>query len=134
MVLGCFQLRGILERFIRFCGMGFLATIVHVLVVLFLVEVLLVGPVWATVIAFCLALGVSFLGARLWVLRMVVSFPSFGRFFLVSLVSCGFNVAGMYFVVEVLLLNYLWGIIWACCLVPLITFISHNYWTFGMRS
>ncbi len=134
MSLGCFQLDGLLERFFRFCGMGLLATIVHVLVVLFLVEVFLVGPVWATVIAFSAALGVSFLGARLWALSMVISFPAFGRFLLVSLVSCGLNVAGMYFVVEVLLLNYLWGIIWACCLVPLITFISHNYWTFGLRS
>jgi GtrA-like protein len=62
------------------------------------------------------------------------SYPSFGRFLLVSLVSFGLNVAGMYFVTEVLLLNYLWGIIWACCLVPMITFISHNYWTFGLRS
>lgn len=127
----------LITKLARFGVVGITATAVHAVIVVVLVEFIAVDSKVATAIAFLMAFFVSYLGGKKWV------FVNSGteryllfRFLSVSCISFLLSLLGMYWVVDILYVSYLWGVFISCVLVPLVTFYMHNNWTFsyGVRN
>ena len=118
-------------RFLRYCVVGGIGTIVHFGLTIALVEALGAGPVVATAVGFVGALLVSFALNR----RFVFAFagpvaPSLARYVVVSLTGFALNVAIMAGVVDVLRADYRWGLALVVLIIPLVNFTMNARWTF----
>ncbi len=120
------------KKVIKFGVVGLTATAVHAAVVIILVERHNLDPKVATALAFATAFLVSYVGSKQWVFvankadRLLLL-----RFLSVALISFFLSLSGMYWVVDILNKDYLWGVFISCVLVPMVTFLMHNNWTFA---
>lgn len=121
-----------LIQVVKFGFVGLAATVIHTVVLLFLVEKLGVGPVLASVPAFLTALLISFLINHHWTF---VAKGAYGRYFsryaAVSAAGLILNIAIMYGTVSLMHKPYVIGLGAVIILVPLFSFLLQRYWTFG---
>jgi putative flippase GtrA len=121
-----------LMQMVRFGLVGLAATAIHAVMLLFLVEVVGMGPVLASVPAFLTALAISFLVNHHWTF---VAEGAYGRYFsryaVVSAAGLILNVAIMYGTVTLMHKPYVAGLGMVIVLVPLFSFLLQRYWTFG---
>ena len=119
------------RRFLRYCVVGGLGTVVHFGTTMFLVEMLGIDAVLATVIGFLGALAVSFMLNRRWVFASRVAVASgLARYSLVSGLGFVLNVAIMALVTRVLELDYRIGLALVVLIIPVTNFTLNARWTF----
>jgi len=119
---------------VRFAGIGVLSSAIYAVVTAFLVSVLDVAPVIASMLGYCAALPSSFVGHR------EVSFRSrgrptieAGRFFFLQLMNFAVATGSMYLATSGFGIPYGWGIFAAVMLVPVASFVFMNLWVFQQQ-
>ncbi len=123
--------RHFLTRFIKFAGVGAIATMAHYLVLIVLVEILDVYPVTATFLGYLNGLIVSyFLNYRYTFNSSNVHRITFTRFLVVALVGMTLNVVIVKLAIEQVGLHYFIAQLFATGMVLLWNFGGNHYWTF----
>ena len=118
-----------LRQIFRFGFVGIVATAVHVGVGLGLHEGAGMRPLWANLIAFCCALGVSFLGqTRLTFPDATADGGAFARFAVVAVSGLGLNQSIVWLVTSVFASPYWLALAIILCTVPGITFLLLKFW------
>jgi putative flippase GtrA len=115
----------------RFGFVGILATAVHAGVGLGLHEGTGMLPFWANLIAFCCALGVSFLGqTRLTFPDSTADGGAFARFAVVAVSGLGFNQLIVWIVTSLFGSPYWLALVIIIFTVPGCTFMLLKFWAF----
>ncbi|ATX79911.1 Putative flippase GtrA (transmembrane translocase of bactoprenol-linked glucose) [Mariprofundus aestuarium] len=126
-----FTLRKEVGQVLRFGLVGIMATVTHVITVLFLVEWGGWGPLWANFVAFSLAVFVSFIGHYHWTFNASTPYATaFPKFFTIALLGLGLNQAIMFSLVNLLGWDYRLGLAAVIMVVPAITFLASRFWAF----
>ena len=113
----------------RFGFVGILATVVHVSAGLGLHEVAGMLPFWANLIAFCCALGVSFLGqTRLTFPDSAADGGAFVRFSVVAVSGLALNQTMVWVMTSVFGGPYWLALVIIISTVPGITFLLLKFW------
>lgn len=114
---------------LRFAISGLFVTGVHVLIATILISFILITPSLANGVAFVVATLFSYLINTLWSFSNPLHRRNLYRFFLVSfiglLLSISISGAAQYGG-----LHYWYGIAFVVCIVPAVTFLLHNFWTY----
>ncbi|MBK5969025.1 MULTISPECIES: GtrA family protein [Thiorhodovibrio] len=118
-----------LLRASRFARVGVLATATHILVATSLIEALGTNPTLANALAFCTATLVSYTMNTLWSFTASLGGGSLMRFLVVSLVSLLATIA-LSALVDALGWPYYTGIACVVTVVPIISFLLHQHWTY----
>lgn len=119
----------LLRRGLRFAMTGLFVTAVHVLAAVLFVHLILASPPLANGFAFVVATVVSYLINTLWSFSSRLHGRTLGRFMVVSI--GGFWLAMLVaWVAQSAGLNYLAGIAAVALIIPVFTFILHNFWTY----
>lgn len=122
----------LLSRLVRFGMTGIGVTALHVVVAASLVELSHAGPAAANGIAFIAAALVSFLVNARFTFRAQAAGGPLVRFLLVTGL-CGALSAAIAAVAEAQGLDYRIGIAAVVAIVPVLSFLLHNFWTFRPR-
>lgn len=115
----------------RFAITGLLVTGLHVLVAAGIINFLLPVPTIANGMAFLVATTFSYMLNTMWSFSSSVKRDNFLRFILVSLVGL-FLAVFVSGVAEYSEMHYMFGIGLVACIVPPVTFLLHNFWTYRM--
>lgn len=108
---------------------GLLVTGVHVVAAVLFVHLVLANPPLANGFAFVVATMVSYLINTLWSFSSRLHGRTLGRFVVVSI--GGFGLAMLVaWVAQRVGLGYLAGIAAVALIIPVYTFILHNFWTY----
>lgn len=114
----------------RFALTGGLATLTHVALVVTMIELGGVLPGVANGVAFLAANSLSYAINTRWSFSASYSFSTWRRFFLVSLLAGGASAA-IAAVVDSLGGHYLIGLALVVCLVPILSFFAHHWFTYA---
>lgn len=126
-------------QYVRFGVVGLVATAVHVGFFVLLIEWLTVRPLSANVVAFCIAVLVSYLGNFHWTFRADAQTLDkddcrqpiiFLKFAVVAVTGLLLNTLAVYMVMEVLQLPYGYALIVMVGLVPIVVFLLNKFWAF----
>jgi len=118
-----------LDQIARFGVVGVTATAVHVAIGMALNAGAGMAPFWANLVAFCCALGVSFLGqTRLTFPGSAAGRDAFARFTLVALTGLCLNQAIVWLVTSVLGRPYWLALAIIVATVPAVTFVLLKFW------
>lgn len=124
-----------LKQFFRYGIAGSAATLVHVSVVFLLVELGGLAPVLATIPAFLVALGVSYLMNHRWTFSAKGGHDQhFPRYALVAGLGLGLNVLIMGLAVDVLGVSYAWGLVVVVMIIPITGFLLQRHWSFAHKA
>ena len=108
---------------------GLLVTGVHVVAAVSFVHLVLANPPLANGFAFIVATVVSYLINTLWSFSSRLHGRTLGRFVVVSI--GGFGLAMLVaWAAQSVGLGYLAGIMIVALIIPVYTFILHNFWTY----
>lgn len=126
-------------QYLRFGFVGILATLVHVVTFSFLLELFGIGAWIANLLAFSIAIGVSFFGHFHWTFRhreesaaklrrnQASAFP---RFVVTSAIGLCLNTLAAYVVVDVMGQPYMWAVAIMVVFVPPVVFLIAKFWAF----
>jgi hypothetical protein len=129
-----------IERIVRYGVSGVLVSLAFSLGVIGFVHLLpQIGPVWASVLSFCVVQPLGY------VIHRTLTFPdtddvatppraSISRFILTNVTSLAIATGGMALVTNVLHASYLWGIALNWVLIPSANFLLYRFWVFKVRS
>jgi len=120
------------KKFYRFCITGLLSTFVHIIVAASSIEFLHLSPSMGNGLAFIVATIVSFTVNSLWSFSVKLTARSGFRFLVVS-TSAFFISMILAEWIDRIGLHYAFGIMTVIFVIPIITFIGHNFWTFKQR-
>lgn len=125
---------GIALKLLRFALVGGTSTLCFAGLAWFLVEKCGVGPKMATVLAY-VALLIPNFAAHRWFTFASKNDPrtEWLRFALLHALNIALSVGGMAAVVDLIGLDYRWGIALSSVLVPLIVFLILNFWVFPQK-
>ncbi len=117
-------------RISRFALAGAVATTLHALIAFLAIRFLSVSPVLGNAAAFLLATGFSYVAQTLWTFEYQSSSGTMGKFGVVVVAGflCTIVVSGA---VDRMGYPYWAGIIAVVVVVPTITFLLHNFWTYA---
>ncbi|WP_223846337.1 GtrA family protein [Wenzhouxiangella sp. AB-CW3] len=119
-------------RLARYGVAGGFSLLVHATVLLVLVEVVLMSPVYATIIGFGCSLAVSYYLQYVWVFCSNASFThAFPRFLLVCAIGLLLNASIMALGTSVLGLHYAFAQAVAFIVVPISNYLINRSWTFA---
>lgn len=113
-----------------FSLIGVANTLIHLMMVTGLVELLSVHAVAANGMAFITANLFSFWVNSRWSFRVAVTCQRYMRFLAVSLLGLTVSLLAST-VAEALNWHYLAGVALLFCIMPLLTFFSHKFWTYA---
>jgi putative flippase GtrA len=119
-----------LIQFLKFSGIGVINTLIHLILVMLLVELFSVHPVIANTIAFLIANAFSYWANSRWSFQVALSQQHFIRFFLVSCIGLLLTIT-LTSLAHSANWHYLIGVALVFCGLPLLTFLSHRYWTYA---
>jgi putative flippase GtrA len=120
----------IIRQFIKFSGVGTVNTLIHLVVTVGLVELLQANPVIANVAAFVTANGFSFWANSRWSFQATMNRQRFFKFFAVSTAGLLLTIIVSGFA-QAMHWHYLAGVALLFCVLPVLTFVFHKYWTFS---
>ena len=115
----------------RFGVVGVLATMTHFVVLAIMLSLAHTGPVSSNVVAYFLALGVSFIGHHFWTFRSSGAFlPTFLRFFGAS--GCAFLISSLLlvFLIRIVKVSDPIAAFMSAAVIPLITYSASRLWVF----
>ena len=122
---------GVLYRGIRHTITGGVGTLLYIGSITFLVEIIEIYPVSATIISFVLLMVFTYTLQRIWVYNTVKGhLHTLPRYLTVAAISFLLNVSIMFIVVELLNSWYVYGIMCSVVIVPITNFILNYYWTY----
>lgn len=120
---------GLFRRLLRFSLTGICATAIHFLVALSLINILNFPPPFSNGAAFISATILSFFINTRWSFSSEMSAKIMVKFVFVSLL--GFFLAMLIaWIAAGLGVSSEFGIVWVAIVVPPITFLLHQYWTY----
>ena len=119
----------LLARLVRFGLAGVGVTALHVLVAASLIEMSLLGPAAANGLAFVIAACASFIINARFTFRARFTGTAFVRFLMVT-GFCGALSAAIAAFAEAQGLDYRIGIAAVVAIIPMLSFLLHNFWSF----
>lgn len=123
--------REVAGRFLRYCVVGGIGTVIHFASTIALVELGGIDPVVASIIGFVAALLVSFALNRQWTFASRASITSsLARYVTVSIFGFVLNAGIMIAVTKWLGLSYLVGLALVVLIIPAVNFTLNARWTF----
>ena len=117
------------KQALRFTISGVLVTGLHVLIATAFIQIVSLAPALANGVAFVVATIFSYLINTTWSFSIPLHGKNLFRF---CIVSCG----GLFLAMTIsgtahyYGLHYLYGISLVVCIVPPVTFLLHNFWTY----
>jgi len=115
----------------RFAVSGALATALHIIITVFLIELFNLAPAMANGVAFASATIFSYTINTLWSFSSQLHGNTLFRFIAVSIAG-SFIVVLVSGIVDYYKMHYLIGIAGVVCTVPPITFTLHRHWTYKL--
>lgn len=123
--------RAMVLQVARFGVVGTLATAVHTVVVVALVELGLLPPTPANVAAFCCAVFVSYFGHYYWTFRSAAQHrAAFLRFSIAAATGFALNYGIFLLIVDIWGAHYLIALAVVFVVVPAVTFAMNKLWAF----
>lgn len=128
--------RGLLVQGLKFGTVGGLATVVHLTLFVFLIELVGMQPFWANFPAFAVAVVVGFAGHFLWTFQHrdregASSWtPAFVKFAVTAVLGLLLNSLIVYGVVDVFGLGYGYAAALMATLTPAAVFTAAKFWAF----
>jgi putative flippase GtrA len=124
-------LRGVALQYVRFAGVGALATSVHVTLFAVLLELLPISALVANLVAFGAAVLLSFAGHCRWTFRLRGGHgPALRRFSVVAVLGLGLNSAIAYGIVDRLGWHYAYAVVPIATITPVTLFLLSRRWAF----
>ena len=125
-------------QYTKFGTVGALATLVHIVMFVTLIETFGVWELFANFIAYCAAVGVSFIGHSYWTFKepsrnakqRLTKQNAFIRFWLVSLSGLIINTTIVFLVTEIWHASYYYAIALMVTVTPLFVFSVSKTWVF----
>jgi putative flippase GtrA len=117
------------KQALRFAVTGVLITGLHVLIAVTLVQTLLPNPTFAYGVAFAAATVFSYLINTTWSFSSSLHGRNLFRFCVVSIIGIFLSMA-VSGATQHYGLHYGYGIAFVVCIVPPVTFLLHNFWTY----
>lgn len=117
------------RKAMRFGLIGLLVTSIHFLVAIILIEQILAPPPLANGIAFLFATAISYFANTVWSFSSRLSGKTLFRFIFVSVIGLMLAVI-VSVIAQEIGLGYLFGICAVAMIVPPMTFVLHNFWTY----
>ena len=114
---------------LRFALTGFLVTVLHVLIATTLIQTVLPAPSLANGVAFVAATIFSYVINTTWSFSSPLHGRNLFRFCVVSLIGL-FLAMAISGAAQHYGLHYGYGIAFVVCIVPPVTFLLHNFWTY----
>lgn len=125
------EARSVLLQVARFGVVGVAATAVHSVVVISLVELRVLPPTPANVLAFCCALFVSYFGHYYWTFQSASQHRStFLRFSVAAATGFALNYGIFFLIVDSWHAHYLIALCVVFVVVPAVTFFMNKLWAF----
>lgn len=118
------------KQFLSFSGIGFINTMIYMLVTVTVVELMNINPVIANTIAFVSANIFSYWANSRWSFCTKLSSGRFFKFITVSImglllsISISTNTQAMHW-------HYLTGVAILLCTMPILSFVLHKSWTYA---
>lgn len=119
-----------MRELIVFAGVGLTATFTHYCVVLLLVEYTGVTVLWANVVAYCCAVGVSFFGHSMFTFRVAMSRNRLLKFIVVSLSALAFSQALLAFLTARQWFDYKIDMGFVVLSVPVLSYVLNKFWVY----
>jgi putative flippase GtrA len=125
-------------QYFKFGTVGLWATLVHVLMFVTMIEILALRPLLSNLLAFSVAVSVSFAGHFHWTFRPD-SVEHRGRpksaplmkFFLAAFLGLVLNSMAIYFLIDMFSLPYVYALVVMIFVVPIIVFLISKHWAFA---
>lgn len=120
----------------KFFSIGVIATLVHSAIFSFCIATHIASPQWANLLAYLVALTVSYVGQRYWTFTDSQSGGQAGtilRFISVSLLGYGLNALWVHTATVWLSLSAYYALLGIGFLTPLMTFLLLKFWVFTHR-
>lgn len=119
-------------KFIKFLGVGGVATAIQYLLLMLMVEMYSQNAVQASVIAYLVSSIFNYLLNYYFTFSSAADhFVALSRFSVVVIIGLGVNGAIMYLLVERYEIYYLFSQIGATIIVLFWNFLAHQYWTYN---
>ena len=116
-------------RFRRFALTGVASTAIHVLFALAMIEILGAGPTVANIFAFSVSTVFAYFVNTQWSFATKVTGTNITRYLCVAVLGLLATIA-ISTLFETLSLHYYMGIFAIVVVVPMISFLSHLFWTY----
>ncbi|KAF6567409.1 GtrA family protein [Paenibacillus sp. EKM202P] len=127
-------MRADLFQFIKYGFVGGIGTMLHLVLIMFLVEVFHFEPLTATIIGYALIITLTYYINLRWTFGVVNNTRIyFLRYCITSLLGLLINLILMYFIVYIFHIVYLVGQLLSVIVVPIFNFILNKRWTFGEK-
>lgn len=123
----------LLKRVLKFISTGFLATSVHILISIWLIEVKNIHPSISNFFAFVLSTLIAYGVNSIWTFNQKLTFQNLTRYIIVTL-FCSIHAVAISQLVYMLKLHYLLGIGLIVMFVPWISFYCHHKLTFKNKN
>ena len=118
-----------LLNFLKFGVTGIAVTLIYFFLAVTLVEVSALSSLLSNVIAFIVSTAMSYLINSMWSFGSPLGGVRLYRFIVVS-IFCAFIVLTITIACDLIGAHYLYGVFAIVFVVPVISFIIHNKWTF----
>lgn len=126
--------RALILRYILYNGAGLICTAIYLAVNVLFVQVLHLSAVLSVILGFFIYIVLNYMLNGFWVFRLQMQKTKHRhaavKFIIVSMLGLVLNVSIMYLTVNILKLWYMYGLIFAMCIIPTVNFIMHNLWSF----
>jgi putative flippase GtrA len=122
---------------LKFFSVGMIATLVHSAIFSLCIAAHLTSPQWANLLAYVIALMISYIGQRYWTFsdsQIKNQASTILRFLSVSLLGFGLNAFWVYAATVLLSLSAYLALIGIGFLTPLMTFALLKFWVFTHSS
>ena len=123
----------IIKEFVKFAIVGISNTLIHLLILYLLVEFFSVYYIFASLIAFIVAVTNSFVLNTLWTFKKNIKHKvtkKYSRFFIVSIIAAIFNLFFLYLFTEYFELWYMLSQLMSIIITLIINFVGNKFWTF----
>lgn len=124
----------VLAQFLRFCGVGGLATVVHVLCAMAVSAALSASPQWANLAGFLAAVQVSYFGHARFTFGVALrSAAQMLRFVILSLLSLAVSSGTVWLVTARLGFGFPVAMAAVALIVPLASYLAMRFWVFAAK-
>jgi putative flippase GtrA len=126
--------RVLILRYIFYNGAGLICTAIYLAVNVLFVQIFHLTAVLSVMLGFFIYIALNYVLNGFWVFRLQMQKAKHThaavKFIIVSMLGLVLNISIMYLTVNILKLYYVYGLIFAICIIPTVNFIMHNLWSF----
>lgn len=124
-----------IREFVRYCIVGFLATVIDFTVLILLVEKFKLGVIVSATISFLSAATIVFFLHKYWVFNNHIGCIQlqYLKYLIIVTIGLLFNTAGMFYFYRILGLWYLVAKVFTTSIVVFWNYLGNKYWSFRQR-